>query len=151
MTSIQYLLTLLLLASCFTLPPQRDDTKTQCVMITKARIEETLGQPFKCVNETGNVWCFGHKQQPVRVLFNESDVAKRIQISTGCSGIRGLKEKLNQVVPEKARGKYRQRTDRSTQGSCKSVYEEDYECLKIKYVQENCMGCVPASITVEWK
>ena len=95
--------------------------------------------------------CFGDKQQPVRVLFNKSGVAKRIHISTVCSGIRGLKEKLNQVVPEKARGKYRQRTDITAQDSCKSVYEEEYECLKIMYFQENCRACVLTSITVEWK
>ena len=96
MTSIQCLLTLLLLASCFTLSPQRDETKTQCVMITRARIEETLGQPVKCFKDIKNVACFGHELQPARVLFNESGVAKRIEINTGCSGIRGLKEKLNQ-------------------------------------------------------
>ena len=151
MTSIQYLLTLLMLASFFTLSPQRDDSKTQCVMITRAKIEETLGQPVKCSKEIENVACFGHTLEPVRVLFDESGVAKRIEISSACSGIRRLKEKLNRIVPEKARGKYRQRTDLSAQGSCESVYEEEYECLKIKYFQENCMGCIPASITVEWK
>ena len=119
-------------------------------MITRAKIEETLGQPVNCFKDTENVACFGHKLHPGRVLFNESGVAKRIEISTGCIGIHGLKEKLDKVVPEKARGKYRQRIDRSVQGSCQNVYEEEYECLTIKYVQENCMGCIPASITVEW-
>ena len=126
-------------------------TPAQCVMITRAKLQKMLGRPVKCRNVTGDVECFGHELQPVRVVFNESGVAKRIELHTGCNGIYGLKDQLNKIVPEKARGKFRQRNERPRDGSCEMVYEEEYECLKIKYREELCRGCAPASITVEWK
>ena len=151
MSSIPYLLTLFILAACFTLLPQSDDSKAQCVTITRAEIEKLVNRPAKCFKEAENVECFEAKHSGVNVLFNESGVAKRIEIATACSGIRGLKEDFDQFVPEKARGKYRQRREISEQFACERVYEEEYECVKITYLQQNCRGCVPASITVEWK
>ena len=144
---------LLLLSSVLALSPVAtgEVALTKCVMITRSKIEKELGRPVKCRDETRNVECFGHELEPIKVLFNEAGVATRIELNTFCHGIHGLKDKLNQIVPEKARGKLRQRTETSERGSCESGYEEEYECLQIKYRQQNCMGCAPATITVEWK
>jgi len=84
------------------------------------------------------------------VLFNSSGLAKKIEISTGCNGIHSLIEALNESVPKKVRGKYRRRVEMPGAG-CKAAYEEEYDCLRMEYVQENCMGCMPASITMIWK
>ena len=71
-----------------------------------------------------------------------TDVKTRRATKTSLKGL---------IVPEKTRGKLRQRTETSERGSCESGYKEEYECLKIMYRQQNCMGCAPATITVEWK
>ena len=144
---------LLLLSSALALSPAAtgEAALIKCMRITRAKIEKKLGRPIKCRNDTRNVECFGPELEPTKVLFNESGVATRIEIRTFCNGLRGLKNKLNLIVPEKARGKLLQRTETSERGSCESGYEEEYECLKIEYRQQNCMGCVPATITVEWK
>ena len=144
---------LLLLSAVLALSPVAtgETVLTKCVKITRSKIEKKLGRPVECRNDTRNVECFGHELEPTKVLFNKSGVATRIEIRTGCNGLHRLKDKLNQIVPEKARGKLLQRTEPSERGSCESGYEEEYECLKIEYREKTCMGCAPATITVEWK
>lgn len=81
MTSTQFLLTFLVLISSFTLSPQRDGSKAQCVMIARARIKERLGRPVECRKAAENLECFDGKGAYVTVLFDESEIAKRIELA----------------------------------------------------------------------
>ena len=123
----------------------------KCVNVTRAKIQETLGKPVKCLKDSKDVECFGRELEPLRVQFNSSDVVTRLDISTGCRGLNSLKKVLDEIVPKDDRGKYRQQFQKSLTGSCHMVSEEEYECLRITYSQELCMGCAPASIEVIWK
>lgn len=105
---------------------------------------------MKCTSDAKDVECFGHELEPVKVHFNSSGVAKTIELYTGCKGVWGLTPALDKIVPKKTRCEYLQRIE-YPKGSCDWVSEEDYDCVKIKYLQKTCMGCAPASITVSWK
>ena len=144
-------ITSLIVASFFFTVPLSSRPNKRCVKVTRAEIEEKFGKPVKCLNTPKDVECFGHEREPIRVQFNSSDVVISIEISTGCNGIRSLVNALNEIVPKNDRGKYRQQFQRSPTGSCQTVSEDEYECLRIRYFQENCMGCAPASIKVIWK
>jgi hypothetical protein len=120
------------------------------VRLTRANIEKRFGRPGKCFDEPKDVECFGHEGKLIRVQFNSSGVVQNTEIRT-VGGLHSLIEWLNQSVPKKARGKYRQRVELSERLSIQSVYEEEYDCVRIKYLQVNGMGSEPASITVTWK
>ena len=141
----------LVIAIPFLSGPVSSRSPKRCVNVTRAKIQEKFGKPVKCLNASKDIECFGHEREPMRVQFNSSDVVTSIEISTSCYGLRSLMEALNEIVPKNARGKYRQQSQRSPTGSCQDVSEEEYECLRITYSQQNCMGCAPASIKVIWK
>ena len=152
--------TSLILASFLFSTAPASPLKKQCVMITKAKIEGKIGPRVKCFNERKEILhfgnkeemvCFGNSLEPTRVQFDSSGVATHIWLRTSCIGVHGLKRRLNQIVPEKARGKFRHRTETTAQVSCEAVFEEEYDCVSIKYSEERCRGCAPASITVTWK
>ena len=123
----------------------------KCVNVTREKIQEKFGKPVKCLNDSKDSECFGRESEPLKVQFNSSDVVTRLDMSTVCSGISSLKKVLDEIVPKDARGDHRQQFQKSLTGSCHMVSEEQYECLRITYSQELCMGCAPASIEVIWK
>lgn len=141
----------LIVAILFLSGPLSIRSPKRCINVTRAKIQEKFGKPVKCFNDSKDVECFGRELEPVKVQFNSSDAVTRLDISTSCTGIHSLKRMLDELVPKNARGKYRQQSQRSLTGSCEAVSEEEYECLRITYSQENCMGCAPASIRVIWK
>jgi hypothetical protein len=102
------------------------------------------------VKEAQEGGCYGNKLEPIRVHFNLSGVAESVEIVTYCNGLSRLKPKLDQIVPEKARGDYIPHEERPDY-SCRTATREEYECVNITYEQDNCMGCAPASISVVWK
>jgi hypothetical protein len=130
--------------------PLSSRPKKRCVTVTRAEIQEKFGKPVKCLNNSKDGECFGNEREPIRVQFNSSEVVTSIDLFTGCNGLYRLMNVLNESVPKNVRGKYRRRLE-PRPGSCQSVSEEEYECLRIRYFQENCMGCSPASIKVIWK
>ena len=142
--------TSLLVASLFS-TPLHSHSSEKCARVTRAKIEEKLGTPVKCLNDSEDVECYGHEREPMRVQFNSSDVVTSIEISTSCYGLHSLMKVLNEIVPKKARGKYLKEMAKSPSGSCGVVSEEEYECLRIRYFEELCMGCAPASIKAIWK
>ena len=151
MTCSHYLFALSVLCSLFfssTTPGSLP--KKRCVMLTRASVEERFGRPVKCLDKSPDVECFDHDGEPVRVQFNPSGLAKKMEVRTGCNGIQSLTKVLDERVPKNTRGKYLPRVQLRGQG-CQTVYEEEYACLRMQYAQENCMGCVPASITMIWK
>lgn len=151
MTWIEYIFALSVLCSMFFFSTTLGSLpKKRCVMLTRASVEEKFGRPVKCLDKSQDVECFGHERDPVRARFNTSGLAKKIEISTGCNGIQSLIKALNESVPKNTRGKYRPRVELPGHG-CQTVYEEEYACLRMRYEQENCMGCAPASITMIWK
>ena len=123
----------------------------KCVNVTREKLQEKFGKPFKCSKAPKDVECFGRESEPLKVQFNSSDVVTRLDMSTICSGLSSLKKRLDEIVPKDARGDRRQQFQKSLTGSCHMVSEEEYECLTITYSQELCMGCAPASIKVIWK
>jgi hypothetical protein len=153
------LFTSLLVASLFLSTPLRSNTHEKCATVTRAKIEERFGIPVKCLNEvqvavgvdSEDVKCFRHEGVPMRVQFNSSDVVTSIEMSTSCNGLQSLMRVLNETIPKSARGKILQEVQKSPSGSCEVVSEEEYECLRIKYSRELCMGCAPASIKAIWK
>ena len=151
MTPTQLSLVLFILNMIF-MTSQSDDPK-KCVALTRATVEEKFGKPVKCRQENKNEECFSRNEvyASLKLQFDESGVVKKIEYYTGCSGVQGLKRELEQIVPVKDRGKYIKHSDLGVRWSCQSVSEEEYECVKIKYSQENCMNCVPASVIVVWK
>lgn len=150
MLFIHLFFTSLIFADCLLPAPLSNCIPKKCVTLTRADIREKLGKPVKCLNDSKDTECFEHEREPIRVLFNSSDVVTSIEISTVCNGLHSLIKALNEIVPKENRGKYRQQFERSPAGSCQRVYEEEYECVRIRYWQENCMGCAPASIKVIW-
>jgi hypothetical protein len=143
-------LILLLVAILFFSVPLSSGPKS-CETLTRAKIQEKFGKPVKCQKGSQDDECFGRELEPVRVQFTSSDVVTRLEIKTYCNGIQPLKAVLDDLVPKDARGKYRQQSQRSPDFSCQRISEEEYECLRITYFQEMCMGCAPASIKVIWK
>jgi hypothetical protein len=151
MTCIQYLFAVSVLCSLFVSSTTLGGLpKKRCVLLTRASVEEKFGRPVKCLDKSKDVECFGHEGEPVRVQFNTSGLATKIEISTGCNGIQSLIKVLNESVPKNTRGKYRPGVEPAGHG-CQTVYEEEYACLRMTSTQENCMGCAPASITMIWK
>jgi hypothetical protein len=150
MTPFRFLLTSLIFASVFLWTAPADVSKKSCRKPTRAEIEKILGRPVECVKQSANVSCYGNKFEPIRIHFNLSGVVEGVEIVTYCQGLRSLKPKLDGIVPEKARGDYIPHEEHPDY-SCETTTREEYECLNITYQQDNCMGCVPASISVIWK
>jgi len=123
----------------------------KCARLTRPAIEEKFGKPIKCATDAKDVECLGHEREPMKVHFNSSDVLVSIEMSTSCNGLQSLTKVLDEMVPKNARGKYVQELKKSPSGSCQVVSEEEYECVTIKYFQELCMGCSPASLRIVWK
>jgi hypothetical protein len=146
-----YLFLSLLVASVFLSTPLDSNSAKECKTVTRAAIEEQFGKPVKCLKDSKDVECFGNQLQPMRVQFDSSDGVTNIEMTTLCSGLESLIKVLNVIVPTKARGKYFQELQRSPSGSCRRIYEEEYQCVRIMYSQELCMGCAPASIKAIWK
>ncbi len=143
--------TSLLVASLFVSSSLSSQSPEECIGVTKAKIEEKFGTPVKCSKDSDGVKCFGDQQEPIRVQFGSSDVVTSIEISTLCNGLNSLKKVLNEIVPKNARGKFLKESPKSDYSSCELTVEEEYECLRIRYFQELCTGCAPASIKVIWK
>lgn len=148
MLLIHFLFTSLLVANCFLCAPLNKHSK-KCIRLTRADVRTKLGPPIKCLNDSKDVECFGHERTPTKVQFNSSDVVSSIEFST-YSGLHTLMQPLNQILPKENRGKFLQRFESPPPGSCQSVSEEEYACLRITYWQELCMGSAPASIKVTW-
>ena len=150
MTQIKYLLVLFMLAVVFQSPQQPAETK-KCERLTRAKTEELWGQPTKCSKEMKGITCFGGQWSPIMVQFNESGVVEQVRMHNPCTGLHWLRKELDRILPENLRGELQKKMDVSPKGSCEWINEEDYECVKIKFTQELCMGCSPASITIDWK
>jgi hypothetical protein len=150
MTPFRFLLTSLILASVFLWTAPAHVSKKSCMKPTRTEIQKILGPPVECVKEAQEGGCYGNKLEPIRVHFNLSGVAESVEIVTYCNGLSRLKPKLDQIVPEKARGDYIPHEERPDY-SCRTATREEYECVNITYEQDNCMGCAPASISVVWK
>ena len=141
----------LLIVSFLLFTPTHSASPKKCKTVTRATIEEKFGKAVKCQKNSEDVECFGNQVPPVRVQFDSSDGVTDFEMITLCSSLHSLIKVLDEVVPKNARGKYLQELQRSLSGSCHRVYEEEYQCLRITYSQELCMGCAPASIKVSWK
>ena len=151
MTPIKYLIALFILAVISQLPQQEAEPK-KCERLGRVKIEELFGRPDKCPKEVKNVECFGEQRPPHRwVRFNESGVVEQIDLSDPCSHFDSLKKDLDRTLPEKFRGKFLGKPGITFKGSPRVVEEEDYECVKIKYTQDNSMGCPQAWMTIVWK
>lgn len=150
MTPIKALFPLLILMAICPALQQRDEPG-KCEKLTRAKVIELLGQPSRCKKETKNVECFGGQYAPYTFQFNDSGIVEQITMFNGCSGIQPLRKEMDRIVPENLRGKLQKKTDVSARGSCEAVNEEEYECVKIKFARELCMGCSPATITIVWK
>ena len=131
--------------------PLHSVSPKKCKTVTRATIEEKFGKAVKCRNDSEDVECFGTPLEPVRVQFDSIDGVTNIEMITFCHGLDSLIKVLNVIVPQNARGKYLQEFQRSPSGSCNRVHEEEYQCVRITYSQELCMGCAPASIKANWK
>jgi hypothetical protein len=142
----------LIIATLFLSHSLSSSRPKSCVRLTRAKIQEKYGKPVKCPKDSKDEECFGPELEPVKVQFNSSDVVTRLEIITHCRGIEALRTVLDELVPKSGRGKYRQQSQRtSPTSSCQKTSEEEYECLRIRYFQEMCTGCAPASIKVIWK
>ena len=144
-------LLLLLVISFLFSPPLHSISPKKCKAVTRATIEEKFGKPVKCGKNSEGVECFGPQLEPVKVQFDSSDVVTDLEIITFCHGLDSLIKVLDVIVPKNARGKYLQESQPSAPYSCHRVHEEEYQCVRITYSQELCMGCAPASIKASWK
>lgn len=147
MLLIHFFFTALIVVNFLCAPVSKHSKK--CLRLTRADIRRKLGEPVKCLHDSKETECFGHERMPTKVQFNSSDVVTSIELST-YSGLHTIMQPLNQIVPKENRGKYLKRFENSLPASCQSVSEEEYECLRITYRQELCMGSAPASIKVTW-
>ena len=145
MALIKYLVAFIFLTLVFTQAGPK-----KCDALRREKMIELLGQPGKCHKPEKNVECFGSQSGLYAVQFNDSGLVEQIRMFNGCSGVDWLTKDLDRMAPEKLRGKLLKKTDWTT-GSCEASKEEEYECVSINYTQQNCMGCVPASITIVWK
>ena len=149
MTLTKALFPILILLAIY--PALQRDEPRKCEKLTRAKVVELLGQPVKCKKETKNVECYGGQYAPHTVQFNDSGVVEQLTMFNVCSGVQPLRKEMDRIVPESLRGKLLKKADLSARGSCQPVNEEEYECVKIKFAQELCMGCSPATITIVWK
>ena len=146
-----YLFLSLLVASVFLSTPLLSNPAKKCKTVTRATIEEQFGKPVKCLKDSEDIECYGNHLQLISVQFDSSDRVTNIEMITICKGLESLTKLLNVIIPTNARGKYVQKLQRSPSShSCRRIYEEEYQCVRITYSEELCMGCAPASIKANW-
>jgi len=144
------LLILIIVLAQLLLAPQSQE---QCAAgPSKNNIEKILGKPVECPSRVLERLCFRSNETTlVTVQFNSSDRAKNIFVSDGCRGIHELSKLTDELVPKSDRGKFLKQPKFSGTGSCKREYQDEYECLSMEYWEDNCRGCVPASVNILWK
>lgn len=144
-------LLLLILVPLFFTTPLHTVSPKHCKPVARAMIEEKFGKAIKCPQESKGIECFGPQQEPVRVQFDSLDAVTNIELSSACHGLQFLKKVLNETVPNNARGKYLRGSEPLAPYSCRQIHEEEYQCVRITYSEELCMGCAPARIEAKWK
>lgn len=144
-------LLLLILVPLFFSTPLHTVSPKHCKPVARTSIEERFGKAVKCPNESKETECFGPTQEPVRVQFDSLDTVTSIELTTFCQGLQSITKVLNETVPNNARGKYLRESELSRPYSCRHVREEEYQCVRINYSEELCMGCAPAWIKATWK
>ena len=150
MSSVKYVAVVFVALIVSTSAPHKVES-TRCERLTRSKILKLLGPAVKCSKEMKQTECFGSPAAGYRVQFNEADIVEQIVSFDLCSGVDSLKKDMDRLLSQELRGKFIRKEDLSALGACESAYEEEYECVKMKFAQNNCMGCVPASITITWK
>ena len=146
----------LLFVSAFVPPVQTPNAEKRCPLLTRAEVEKKLGKPVRCHGEITvpgkpeiKYECFGDPEYNILLQTDENDVVKRMTIHHSCNGVWSLKKKIDEILPEKARGELLQNTE-PTLGRCVAKSSQKFECLKIEYWEIMCQGCSPASATLTW-
>ena len=145
---ILLLLTLVAIVAPVSVAAQRPSDG--CTAPSRRQVEDTLGEPVECPPNSADAVCFNGKGALVVARFNAQGFAESMSFST-FAGLEGIKSSVERVVPERSRGKFSKRIEKSERHACQQVYVEEYEWLSMEYGQENCVSLIPASIKVVWK
>jgi hypothetical protein len=150
-TTIALLFLTIVLMQSPSVPQSQEEC--QAAVPSRNSLEEILGTPVKCFHETADVCYRGNS---VRVHFDSSNRAETIFLGDSCSGVAGLAELMNKLVPKDIRGEslkepLKQPIILST--SChERSYVEEYGCLNIEYFEgSNCMDCNHGFVKIRWK
>lgn len=133
---------------------------------TKKSLEAEFGKPVKCYpegmicfdklkrkvecpKESGRKLCFQNARSGFTANFDNAGKILSIVLSHPCKYY-SIKEFAEKLVPPENRGKFIKKIFISEEYACLMEYVEEYECLKINYSSQNCMGCAPGSVTITW-
>jgi len=146
-TNIPILLLIIVLIQ----PPSVAQSQEEChTAPTRDSLEEILGKPVECVDETADV-CY--RQNNIRVHFDSSNRAETIFMKDSCLGVAGLTALMNKLVPKDMRGNLLKPHVISGSMGCQGrSYVEEYECLNIEYFEgDRCMDCTSGSVKITRK